>query len=210
MSDKKNELNSSLKTFDNSNIKSINSAKIMANQFNTPQVKELLAQVKSMKLDHFNFKPTPITYDVDKSLREIAEINRKKERQTQDFFNNTKIIAESNVALTKSNDQIVKTSEQLLNYNEILVQQNQTLLNQLNGMSCKLNELSNEIVPCSKVQEVLGLDHSNKLDEIINLLNNPKDKNLMDKISNNFVDMPPQVLIGLVVEALKVHFGFGS
>lgn len=210
MDDKKNELHTISKSFDLSAINSDNLTKIMEDQFNTPQIKKTIKDLKAIEIPKLDFNFDSYNCNFNKVMDEIYESNRKKEMQKQDFFNHTKIIAESNVALTKSNEQIVKTNEQLLTYNEMLVQQNQILVNQLKGMNSKLNELSDEIVPCSKVQEILGLEHSDKLDEIIELLNNPKDKNLMDKIGNSFTDVPPQVLIGLVVEGLKVYFGFGS
>lgn len=186
--------------------------KSMTSGFNTPQFKSALESLKNidfpkpiLDLDDYSFQLN----ETNSIIEKMDESIRRKEQIKRDFYNNTQIIAESNVALANSNEQILKTNNQLLNYNEILVKQNQSLLNQLTGIDDNLNNLSDKILVNSNVQELLGVEHIDKLDEIVNLLKNPADKKLMSNISHSFKDIPPQLLVALVVEGVKISLGIG-
>ncbi|WP_027702273.1 hypothetical protein [Metaclostridioides mangenotii] len=133
-----------------------------------------------------------------KELDSLRESERKINQVKAEFYNNTKIIADSTVTSAKYAEQIFKNNVQLVHYNEML-------LKKLQGIDSSLNNLTNEFISHSKDIQSLETDQSDKLEQMIQLLKNPNDKSLID----GFKDMSAQVIIGLTIEALKMSIGIG-
>lgn len=138
------------------------------------------------------------TFDYDKFNQEMMDSYQAKTKQEQDFHKNTKTIAENTTASALYTKQILETNEQLLNYNKLLTQQ-------LDRINYSLSNLTSEFIDRYRVSQLIELDKGEKLQEMITVLKNPTDESMFDK----FEDLPPQVVIGLVLQAMIQVTGLG-
>lgn len=176
------------------------------NEINTigdlPLVKDMLKNIDipKVKLDYSSFMSTidNQTDEWNKTMERLQEGARKKQQDLEDFYNTTKVIAESTVASAEHTKQIWETNEQLLSYNRILIQQ-------LNGINSSLSNLTDEFIDRSRIAQLIELDNGEKLQEMITVLKNPTDESMFDK----FKDLPPQVIIGLVLQSMIQLTGLG-
>lgn len=163
---------------------------------------DALKEISKIKIDYDSLIKAPTSYfESDKykiQMEELEKSNKKKAQDREDFFNNTKTIAESTVASAKHTEKIWETNEQLVELNKMLFEK-------INNVSDSLNNLTDEFIDRSRVSQSIDFNNGEKLQEMINILKDPSDETIFDK----FKDLPPQVIIGLVLQAAIKISGLG-
>lgn len=141
-------------------------------------------------------------YDYNKQIDRLIESsqrdmqrNAQKEKDLYDF---AKATAQSSVANAQNTERIKESNEQLLILNKIL-------LKDIQRVNTSINNLTDEFIDRSKINELVEYDQAEKLSEMIELLKNPNDNTLLE----SFKGMPVQLIIGLALEAIKKELGLG-
>ncbi|WP_270943227.1 hypothetical protein [Romboutsia lituseburensis] len=145
------------------------------------------------------------TEEYKSRMKEFEESEKKIAQDREDFYNNTRTIAESTVASAKHTEKIEETNAQLVELNKMLFDKNKMLFDKIDNVSNSLNNLTDEFIDRLRVNQTINFSNGEKLQEMIDILKNPSDETVFDK----FKELPPQVIIGLVLQAAIKISGLG-
>lgn len=144
--------------------------------------------------------------DICKQASSIEPISMPTYEYSESYLQQQKNIMEE----PKFRKDMSEGMSSLVDYNKQMLEYNKAITTQLINMSCTLTSLNETAKLSSDINECYLADHSEKLDLIVDLINNPNNTSVMGKISEELQGVPAQLLILLITEGFKMAFGLNG